>query len=88
MLSAQLGAISQSLAPVVQRSLRTLDSVLAEKPWLAMDHFTVADLNVAGVLSPSRTIHLDMKPYRLVVAWLSACYDRQAARTTRTRFAA
>ena len=69
-------------------TLRTLDTALADQPWLAMDHFTVADLNGAGVLSPSRTTHLDMQPYRRVVAWLSACYDRQAARTTRTRFAA
>ena len=88
LLSAQLDVIRASLAPVVERSLRTLETALAEKPWLAMDHFTVADLNVAGVLSPSRTIHLDMQPYRRVVAWLSACYDRPAARTTRTRFAA
>jgi glutathione S-transferase len=88
LLSAQLDVIRQSLAPVVERSLRTLETALAEKTWLAMDHFTVADLNVAGVLSPSRTIHLDMQPYPRVLAWLSACYDRPAVRTTRTRFAA
>jgi glutathione S-transferase len=88
LLAAQLDVISASLAPVVERSLRTLDTALAGKSWLAMDHFTVADLNVAGVLSPSRTIHLDMQPYPHVLRWLAASYDRPAARTTRTRFAA
>jgi glutathione S-transferase len=88
LLAAQVDVIRASLAPVVERSLRTLDTALAGKSWLAMDHFTVADLNVAGVVSPSRTIHLDMQPYPHVLRWLAACYDRQAARTTRTRFAA
>ena len=87
LLAAQLDVIRASLAPVVERSLRRLDTALADKSWLAMDHFTVADLNVAGVLSPSRAIHLDMEPFPQVLRWLAACYDRQAARTTRTRFA-
>ena len=87
LLAAQLDVIRASLAPVVERSLRRLDTALADTSWLAMDHFTVADLNVAGVLSPSRTIHLHMEPFPHVLRWLAACYDRQAARTTRTRFA-
>lgn len=88
MLSPQLDVVRGSFATLVRRSLRILDRTLSEQLWLAADHFTVADLNVAGVLSPSRTIHLDMTPHRSVVAWLHACYDRQAARTTRTRFTA
>jgi glutathione S-transferase len=87
LFSAELDIIRGASAPLVQRALSTLDRHLAERAWLATDHFTVADLNVAGVLSPSRTIHLDLTPYPRVGAWLSACYDRPAARTTRIRFA-
>ena len=64
-----------------------------DDPFLKTDDFL--RLNPAGAIPtivddglPSRTIHLDMQPYRRVVAWLCACYDRQAARTTRTRFVA
>ena len=87
-LSAQLDVIRQVSAPMVERALSTLDRAVAEQSWLAADHFTVADLNVAGVLSPSRAVHLDLSPYIHLGRWLSACYDRPAACAARSRFAA
>ena len=30
-------------------------------PWLVGEDFTVGDLNVAAVLSPSRTAHIDLR---------------------------
>jgi len=88
LLSAQLEAIRLSAAPLVQRAMATLNRVLSDQQWLAADHFTVADLNVAGVLSPSRAVHVDLARYSHVSDWLSACYARPAARSTRARFAA
>jgi glutathione S-transferase len=88
MLTDQLDVIRQAAAPLVQRALSALDRTLAEQPWLAAGHFTVADLNVAGVLSPSRATHLDLTPYPRASHWLAACYDRPAARSARSRFAA
>jgi glutathione S-transferase len=86
LLSAQLDVIRQSSAPLVHRALSTLDRALADQPWLAADHFTVADLNVAGVLSPSRATHIDLKPFPSIGCWLSACYARPAAQSARARF--
>ncbi len=42
------------------RGLDHLDTTLEDREWLAADHFTIADLNVACVLSPSRSSALDM----------------------------
>jgi glutathione S-transferase len=70
----------------VSSALEVLDSALAERRWLASRHFTVGDLNVAAILSPSRARLLDLKPYRHVDDWLSRCYARPAALATRHRF--
>jgi len=72
---------------MVRPALALLDGALAGRAWLVGDHFTVADLNVAGVLSPSRVRHLDLRSHGHVAAWLAACYDRPAARATRFKFA-
>jgi len=73
-------------APVIQTALETLGRALSSQAWLVGDHFSVADLNVAGVLSPSRAAHLPLGDHPLVGAWLARCYARPAARTTRARF--
>jgi glutathione S-transferase len=67
-------------------ALAVLDGRLAERGWLAADHFTIGDLNVAAVLSPSRTHLLDLGPYPHVEDWLLRCYGRPAAVATRRRF--
>lgn len=72
---------------MVYRSLAVLDTALATSEWLVGDAFTVADLNVAGVLSPSRSTGLDLSRFERVRAWLSACYSRPAAIECRRRFA-
>ena len=70
------------------RGLTQLDAVLADHDWLVGDHFTVADFNVACILSPSRTGPLDMSGHAPTLAWLSRCYARPAAIRARSRFAA
>jgi glutathione S-transferase len=65
-----------------------LERALADRTWLVGEHFTVADLNVAAVLSPSRAAHLPIGDYPGVSAWLDRCHDRPAARATRARFSA
>ena len=71
---------------MVQRSLALLNDVLSRRSWLVGDRFTVADLNVAAVLSPSRARQLDLTPYAYVADWLARCYGRPAAVATRQRF--
>jgi glutathione S-transferase len=80
-------AIANRADAIVDRALGVLDGVLAERPWLAASHFTVADLNVAAVLSPSRAGHLDFSTRATTHAWLTRCYERPAAAETRRRFA-
>ena len=79
-------AAGKSLDTAVRAGLSVLDAALRGRDWLADAHFTVADLNVAAVLSPSRAVQLPLADYAGVSAWLARCYDRPAARTVRLRF--
>jgi glutathione S-transferase len=72
----------------LHRPLSVLNSVLSGQSYLSGDRFSVADLNVAGVLSPSRTALINMKPYPAVNVWLQRCYQREAAVKVRQRAAA
>ena len=67
--------------------LRHLEKVLDTRAWLVGDGFSVADLNVACVMSPSRVAPLDMAAYPNTMEWLGRCYNRPAARSSRGRFA-
>jgi glutathione S-transferase len=69
-------------------ALAQLDSILTKRDWLVADRFTVADFNVACVLSPSRTGPLDMSNHQPTIEWLSRCYGRPAALAARARFTA
>ena len=79
-------AMAERVSPIIAAALAVLERALAGRTWLVGDGFTVADLNVAAVLSPSRAEHLDLMPYPNVAAWLARCYARPAARATRARF--
>jgi glutathione S-transferase len=80
-------AAARSMRNEVERALGLLDRVRAERRFLLGEVFSVADLNVAGVLSPSRATKLDLEPYAHVRAWLERCYSRPAAVEARRRFA-
>jgi glutathione S-transferase len=87
---ARFEALRASAADVLETTVRagldTLERGLAGRDWLVGEHFTVADLNVAAVLSPSRSRDLDLAGLPRTAAWLARCYDRPAARATRQRF--
>jgi glutathione S-transferase len=61
-------------------ALRVLDAPLARRPHLAGERFTVADLNVAAVLSWTRLMGIDLAGHPHVARWLDACLARPAAR--------
>ncbi len=79
-------ALSDHTPTIVQAALAILNDALSNRKWLVGDHFTVGDLNVAAVLSPSRTTHLDLRSHSRVSDWLMHCYERPAALATRKRF--
>ena len=63
---------------VLDGPFRVLDGALADRPYLLGDDFTVADLNVAAVIS--RAIDMDLSATPRLGAWLRRCLERPAAR--------
>ena len=63
--------------------LRVLDGALGRSANLLGDNFTVADLNVASILSWARPAQIDMSAFPKVAEWLNNCAERPAARAAR-----
>ena len=81
------GAFADIALADAHKALGHLDTVLAAREWLVGDYFTIADLNVACVLSPSRVAPINMGDHGRTRDWLARCYGRSAALATRARFA-
>jgi glutathione S-transferase len=62
---------------VVAPPFRVLDAAVARQPHLLGNEFTVADLNVAAVIS--RAIEMDLSAVPNLKIWLSRCLARPAA---------
>lgn len=63
--------------------LKVLDGALMPAPYLLGDRFTVADLNVASILSWARPARIDLAALPKLSDWLKTCSDRPAARAAR-----
>ena len=63
---------------VIAPPFGVLDAALAKNPYLLGGEFTVADLNVAAVIS--RAADMDLAPWPHLKDWLTRCLDRPAAR--------
>ena len=62
---------------VLEAPFRVLDGALADRSYLIGDDFTVADLNVAAVIS--RAIDMDLSATPHIQRWLGRCLERPAA---------
>jgi glutathione S-transferase len=71
-------ALREEALKVIAAPFAVLDAALAKTPYLLGDDFTVADLNVAAVIS--RAIEMDLSAVPHLKAWLTRCLDRPAAR--------
>jgi glutathione S-transferase len=71
-------ALREEALKVIAAPFRVLDAALATTPYLLGDDFTVADLNVAAVIS--RAIDMDLSHVPHLKAWLTHCLERPAAR--------
>jgi glutathione S-transferase len=71
---------------VIAPPFRVLDAALAERDYLLGSEFTVADLNVAAVIS--RAIEMDLAATPRLGEWLKRCLERPAARDARALRAA
>ena len=63
---------------VLAAPFKVLDAAVAKQPYLLGNDFTVADLNVAAVIS--RAIDMDLSATPHLKAWLQRCLERPAAR--------
>lgn len=63
---------------VLQAPFRVLDAAVSKQPYLLGHDFTVADLNVAAVIS--RAIDMDLDAVPNLKDWLRRCLARPAAR--------
>ena len=62
----------------LQRPLKVLEAHLAGREYLLGDRFTVADLNLAGVMQLMLMVQFDFSDYPNVSAWLGRCTARDA----------
>lgn len=60
--------------------LPVLDAALAKSPCLLGERFTVADLNLASIVSGAKAAGLDLSAVPHVKRWLSECLRRPAQR--------
>jgi len=63
---------------VLAAPFKVLDGALAGRQYLVGDGFTIADLNVAAIVS--RAIDMDLGAVPNLKAWLTRCLERPAAR--------
>lgn len=63
---------------VLAKPFHVLDAAVASQNYLLGGKFTVADLNVAAVIS--RAIDMDLSAVPNLKSWLTRCLDRPAAR--------
>jgi len=61
----------------IAKAFRILDTAVAQQPYLLGDAFTIADLNVAAVIS--RAVDMDLSAVPNLKAWLIRCFERPAA---------
>lgn len=68
---------------LLRKPLRILDAALAGRDYLAGGSFSVADLNVAGILVWGKMARLDLSAYPELTRWLDGCLARPAYRRVR-----
>ncbi len=70
-------ALRDEALGVLAAPFQVLDTALSKQPYLLGDAFTIADLNVAAVIS--RAIDMELAAVPHLKAWLTRCLDRPAA---------
>jgi len=69
----------------LERPLGVLEEALADRDFLLGSAFTIADLNVAGVMQLLQAIDFDLSAFSNVQRWLKASYARPAFERARQR---
>lgn len=69
---------AQQAADALKAPLKVLDDHLKERDYLLGKNFTIADLNVASILSLGMLSKLDLSAMPAVGKWLNKCLGREA----------
>ena len=69
-------AVVANAEAALTRPLAVLDAQLAEREYLLGGDFSVADLNVAGVLLTAHFVNFDISHYENATRWMSRCTGR------------
>ena len=70
--------LAQAALDKLAQPLHVLDGALADRKHLLGDAFTIADLNVASVLSWARIVKMDLSKTPNVARWFGECCGRPA----------
>jgi glutathione S-transferase len=70
-------ALREEALKVITSPFRVLDAAVSVQSYLLGEAFTVADLNVAAVIS--RAVDMDLSAWPNLTAWLTRCLERPAA---------
>ena len=62
----------------IKRPLAVLNDTLATRDWFIGDAFSIADLNVASVLSLAGLLQFSVSEWENVDRWATACWSRPA----------
>ena len=65
------------------RPLKVLDHALRDSDYLLGEKFSVADLNVAGVMLLLKAVKFDFDPFQNVSVWIDKCHARPALERAR-----
>ena len=71
--------VSRNLG-ILKAPFGVLEQALQDRDYLATDGFSVADLNVAAVMSWCKPARVDLMPWPALDRWLKACLARPARR--------
>ena len=71
-------AIIDTSTENLKRPLDVLNQHLADRKYLLGDAFTVADLNVSGVMLLMQMMEFDLSAYPNIQNWTEQCYRRDA----------
>jgi glutathione S-transferase len=76
-------ALADQCEKELGRPLMVLDQAVAAQPYLLGEHFSIADLNVASILSWARPARIDLSHVPKMADWFRRCAERPAARAAR-----
>ena len=78
-------SVVERVGLLLKKPLTVLNRALAGRGFLAGDGFTVADLNVAGILMWGKLSRMDISAYPNLARWLDGCLARPAYARLRER---